>query len=143
MKGDHQSFELDTDLARIQFQAVHSWLTETYWSPGISLGKVIKAAENSSMVVGCYLSETQVGYVRIVSDKTTFAWVCDVFVHLDHRGKGIARAMLAFAMSEPDHQDLRRWLLATKDAHGVYQQLGFEAIKVPSRWMIFGSNPPE
>lgn len=143
MKGEHRGYELDTDLARIQFQTVHSWLTQTYWSPGVDLETVIRAAENSSIVVGAYTSETQVGYLRIISDRTSFAWVCDVFVHPDHRGQAVARAMLGFAMAEPEHQGLRRWVLATKDAHGVYEHLGFEPVRAPSRWMVYGSNPPD
>lgn len=143
MREEHRGYELDTDLARIQFHTVHSWLTQTYWSPGVNLEKVIRAAENSSIVVGAYTPDSQVGYLRIVSDRTSFAWVCDVFVHPDHRGQAIARAMLSFAMSDQDHQGLRRWLLATKDAHGVYAHLGFESIRAPSRWMVRGSNPPD
>ena len=139
----HKDYELDSDLSRIQFERVHPWLTTTYWSPGISMEKVIRAAQNSSMVVGAFFEGVQVAYLRVVSDRTTFAWVCDVYVDETHRGNGLAKTMLSHAMEDPDHQNLRRWLLATKDAHRVYDKLGFEAIKVPSRWMVCGSNPSE
>jgi GNAT superfamily N-acetyltransferase len=135
-------FELDTELDRVQFTRVHQWLEATYWSPGITLDKVIRAAENSSLVVSAYECELQVGYVRIVSDRATFAWICDVYVDQERRGKGIAKAMITLALEHPDHQGLRRWLLATKDAHHLYQTCGFELLPSPERWMVRGLNPP-
>ena len=134
-------YELDEKLSRMQFDRLHSWLTTTYWSPGVTFEQVVRAAKNSSLVVGAYYENLQVGYVRVVSDRTTFAWLCDVFVDEAHRGKGLARAMVAHALENPEHSGLRRWLLATKDAHGVYEKLGFEPIRAPARWMVMGSNP--
>jgi GNAT superfamily N-acetyltransferase len=134
-------YELDTAIERVQFARVHGWLTESYWSPGISFERVVHAAEGSSLVVSAYRGNEQVGYLRVVSDRTTFAWVCDVIVDEAHRGKGLARAMLNFALEHPDHQGLRRWILATKDAHGVYAACGFEPLKAPERWMLRGGNP--
>lgn len=130
------AFEIRSGIAGVDFETVHSWLKSSYWSPGISRDRVERAAQNSSMVIGAYIEEQQAGYCRIVSDRTTFAWVCDVWVSEAHRGQGIARAMIAFAMADPEHQGLRRWLLATKDAHGVYQALGFEPLPEPARWMV-------
>jgi len=78
--------------------------------------------------------------MRIVSDRATFAWLCDVFVDPEYRGRGIARAMVAFALQHPDHQGLRQFLLATSDAHGVYASLGFNPITSPERWMQY--RPP-
>jgi GNAT superfamily N-acetyltransferase len=118
------------------FERVHGWLTTTYWSPGISRDRVERAAHHSSLVVNAYEGEQQVGYCRIVSDRTTFAWVCDVFVDETARGKGLARRMVSAAMADPEHQGLRRWLLATLDAHGVYAGIGFEPLPEPERWMI-------
>ncbi len=128
---------LDDELARIDFARVHAWLASAYWSPGISREKVERAAQNSSLVVGAYRDSLQVGYLRVVSDKTSFAWICDVYVDEAHRGLGIARAMVRFALAHPDHQGLRRWLLATRDAHGVYGSAGFEPLPEPQRWMIY------
>jgi GNAT superfamily N-acetyltransferase len=129
-------YELDDDLGRVDFDTVHSWLTNTYWSPGISREKVVRAAQNTSLVVSAYHGDTQVAYMRLISDKTTFAWVSDVFVDVAHRGKGLATAMMQFALDHPDYQGLRRWVLATKDAHNVYSKVGFELIPNPERWMI-------
>jgi len=134
-------YELDTDLSRVQFDRVHTWLTTAYWSPGVPFERVVKAAEFSSIVVSVYHDNCQVGYLRVISDRTTFGWICDVYVDEAHRGRGIAKAMVKFALEHPEHQGMRRWVLATKDAHGVYGECGFEPLKAPSRWMLFGANP--
>ncbi len=135
MQTPHNDYTLDDSSHRIDFAQVHAWLATTYWSPNISRQLVEKAAANSSLVIGCYLNDTQVGFARVVSDRATFAWLCDVYVAESHRGKGIAKAMVAFALNHPDHQNLRRWLLATQDAHGVYASLGFQPLPNPERWM--------
>jgi GNAT superfamily N-acetyltransferase len=137
MKQLYQQYEIDDDLSRVDFAQVHGWLATTYWSPGISREKVERAARYSSLVVGVYHQQVQVAYLRVVSDQTTFAWICDVFVDDAHRGQGLARRMVRFALEHPDHQGLRRWLLATKDAHGVYAKAGFEALPSPERWMAY------
>lgn len=133
---DLLDYAIDDSLDRVDFARVHGWITTTYWSPGVGREKVERAARNSSLVVGAYNGGTQVGYLRVVSDRATFAWICDVFVDEAHRGRGIARAMVRFALEHPDHQGLRRWLLATQDAHGVYSQCGFIPLPAPDRWMI-------
>lgn len=82
------------------------------------------------------ITHLQVGYLRVVSDKATFAWICDVFVHPEHRGKGIAKALVRRALEDPGHQGLRRWVLATKDAHAIYAACGFEPLPEPERWLV-------
>lgn len=132
----HGDVEIDDSLLRIDLQLVRTWLADSYWSPGISQQVVDRAARNSAMVIGAYLAGRQVGFTRVVSDKTTFAYLCDVIVDSDHRGNGIGRAMVRFALDHPDFQVLRKWILATRDAHGVYQSVGFEPLDHPERWMI-------
>lgn len=134
-------YEIDEDRERLDFERVHGWLTTTYWSPGIFREKVERAARGSSLVVGAYRDGEQVGYLRIISDRATFAWVCDVFVDEAHRGRGLARAMVQYALNHPEHQGLRRWVLATLDAHGVYREVGFEPLPSPERWMIYAPQP--
>ena len=134
--------EIRTGVDAMDFPRVHGWLTTTYWSPGIALEKVERAAGHSALVIGAFEDGVQVGYVRVVSDQTTFAWVCDVFVDEAFRGRGIARAMVAFAMADENLQGLRRWVLATTDAHGVYAALGFQPIPNPERWMAWLGNVP-
>lgn len=131
------TFTIRTGLDGVDFDLVHSWLTTSYWSPGVTRERCERAARGSSLVVSATDGEgCQIGYCRIVSDKATFAWVCDVWVAEAARGQGVARAMVARAMEDQDHQGLRRWVLATKDAHGVYAALGFEPLPMPERWMV-------
>ena len=87
-----KDYQIDSSFERLDFQTIHKWLASTYWSPDIAMEKVLRAAKNSSMVVGVYLNEVQVGYMRVVSDKSSFAYIGDVFVAEEHRGKGIAKA---------------------------------------------------
>ncbi|MEA2552996.1 MAG: hypothetical protein QOJ65_1172 [Fimbriimonadaceae bacterium] len=130
--------EISGDISSVDFERVHSWLTTAYWSPGVSLEMVERAARNSSSVLGAYLDGEQVGYCRIVSDKTTFAWLCDVYVDETARGQGVAQKMVQFALDLPDYQELRRWLLATMDAQSLYERMGFEPLQNAERWMVRG-----
>jgi GNAT superfamily N-acetyltransferase len=141
VKQVHNGYEIDEDRSRLNFERIHQWLTNTYWSPGVSRELCEKAAQGSSLVLGAYKDCEQVGYLRVVSDKATFAWICDVYVDEAHRGKGLARAMVRFAQQHPEHQGLRRWVLATRDAHGVYQAVGFDPLATPDRWMIYAPQP--
>jgi GNAT superfamily N-acetyltransferase len=145
MKRNHSEYEITDDRSRLDFVRVHSWLTESYWSPGISRQKVEQAATHSPVVVSAYRREVlgiqQVGYCRVVSDRTRFAWLADVFVDPDHRGRGLAQAIVQFALNHPDLADVHHWLLGTKDAHGVYAKLGFKGLEEPHRLMQF-KRPP-
>jgi GNAT superfamily N-acetyltransferase len=136
MTGKHGAYELNDDLDRVDFERVHAWLATSYWTPGIARERVERAANNSTRVISAYLDGIQVAYMRVISDKTTFGWVCDVWVDEEHRGKGLAKAMVRWAIEHPDYVGLRRWILATKDAHSVYAECGFEPLPEPQRWMI-------
>ncbi len=138
MLTTRNGYEIDDDRERTDFARVHRWLTNAYWSPGVSRELVERSALHSSLVVGAYDGAEQVGYLRVVSDRATFAWIADVFVDSAHRGRGVAHAMLRFALAHPEHQGLRRWLLATRDAQGLYQALGFEPLAAPHRWLTLG-----
>lgn len=131
----HGDYLIQEGVEVVDFPKVWSMLTETYWSPGIPIERVQRAAENSSLVVGAFHEGEQVAYLRVVSDRTTFAWICDVIVGEAHRGKGLATAMTQYAIEHPEHQGLRRWILATRDAHPVYRKCGFTEITNPERWM--------
>ncbi len=129
-------YEIDDSLERIDFSVLEKWLSETWWSPGIGREEIIRGANKSTIVVGCYGENGQVGYLRVVSDKTRFAYFMDVFVDERHRRKGIASAMMQFVMNHPDFKYVYQWLLATKDAHGVYEKLGFRPLPNPGSWMM-------
>jgi len=96
--------------------------------------QTLTAIENS-LCFGIYRGRDQVGFARVVSDKATFAYIGDVFVSAEHRGKGLSKWLMETIVAQPDLQDLRRWLLATADAHGLYQKFDFDSLKHPERWM--------
>jgi GNAT superfamily N-acetyltransferase len=118
----------------LQHDSVYSWLRGCYWCAGIRRDVFDRAFANS-LVVGAYHDrQNQLGVARVVTDEATFAWLCDVFVVEPHRGKGIARAMVKELLADPRLQTLRRWCLATRDAHQVYLPLGFGPVEA-GRWM--------
>ena len=134
-------YTLSFDPSRIQLDRVHAWLRASYWSPDIRRDVVERALANS-IVVGVYLAAAggpnapvQVGVARAVTDRASFAWICDVYVDEAHRARGIARRMVRALLDHPDLLTLRRFLLATRDAHAVYGALGFNPLAQPDRWM--------
>ncbi|MBV9851341.1 MAG: GNAT family N-acetyltransferase [Armatimonadetes bacterium] len=133
----HGEYELDDARDRFDVERVYDWLATTYWSLNLTPGVLRRAVNGSSLVVGAYRGREQVGCLRVVSDRATFAWIADVFVTEAHRGRGLARAMVRFAFHHPEHQGLRRWMLATHDAHGVYRSLGFTPLPDPDQMMIY------
>jgi GNAT superfamily N-acetyltransferase len=130
-------YEISSDIGRIHWQRVQEWLASSYWTPGISLERVKRAGENSALLLGAYKNGEQVGYLRVISDRTRFAYLCDVWVEEQHRGKGLARRMVQTALEHPDFATVN-WLLATVDAHRVYAKLGFTPLRNPERWMSKG-----
>jgi GNAT superfamily N-acetyltransferase len=113
---------------------LHPLLTASYWSPGIPRETVARACANSL----CAMARQDgvlVGFARLVTDRATFAWLCDVIVAPTHRGQGLGRSLVAALQAHPEAQGLRRWLLATRDAHGVYAPLGFVPLAAPDRMM--------
>jgi GNAT superfamily N-acetyltransferase len=141
MSAEAPAYQISTDFARIDWPRVHGWLSSSYWTPGISLERIKHGAENSSLVLGAYLSSEQVGFLRVVSDKSRFAYLCDVWVDENHRGHGVGRKMVQFALDHPDYTTCK-WLLATLDAHGVYAKLGFTPLPDPERWMSKARSGP-
>ena len=128
------NFTISTDPARLDLDAITEMLTRAYWAQGRTRDMVARYVQHS-LVFGIYDGTRQIGLARIVSDYTTFAWLCDVFIHEDYRGHGLGKWLMQTIHSHPDLQGLRRWLLATRDAHGLYQQFGWEPLDHPERWM--------
>jgi GNAT superfamily N-acetyltransferase len=122
--------------------AIHVVLTSTYWSPGIPRDVVARACANSVCAIARDEGGALIGFARVVTDRATFAWLCDVFVAPAHSGKGVARKLVSALKAEPDLQNLRRWLLASKDAHGVYAPLGFTPLAAPARFMEIRNRAP-
>jgi len=129
-------YEIDDSFDRLNFDTLEKWLSKTYWSPGIKKDDILRGARNSSIVVGCYAGNEQVGFLRVISDKLRFAYILDVYVEENHRRKGIAQAMVRFVLDHPDYNGIQMWLLATKDAHGVYSKAGFKPLPNPEVWMV-------
>jgi GNAT superfamily N-acetyltransferase len=130
-----ENFEISTDKRRLDIETIHRFLTEeSYWAATRTLGQTRTAVENS-LCFGVYLNARQVGFARVVSDFATFAYLGDVFVVEEFRGQGLSKRLMESIVAHPDLQGLRRWLLATRDAHGLYEQFEFTALKFPERWM--------
>jgi len=127
-------FECSFDTSRLDVEAIHAFLASTYWSPGIPRQTVERAIANS-LCIGGYIDGRQVAFARMVTDRATFAYLADVFVVPLHRGKGLSRLLLEALMSHPDVQGLRRMLLVTRDAHGLYAKFDFNALAAPDRFM--------
>ena len=126
--------EISTDLDRLDPEMIHRFLSEqSYWARGRSR-EVMQRAFDNSICFGAYLGDQQVGFARVVTDRATFAWLADVFVLDEFRGRGYGKALVGAVLEHPDLQGLRRWLLATKDAHGLYAQYGFVPVP-PDRFM--------
>jgi GNAT superfamily N-acetyltransferase len=121
-----QGYEISTDPARLDVTAMHAYLARSYWSPDIPRETVERGARNS-LCFGVYetASGAQVGLARVVTDHATFAYLCDVYVLEEHRGRGLSKALMHAVMTHPALVDARRAMLATRDAHGLYRQFGF------------------
>jgi GNAT superfamily N-acetyltransferase len=120
-----RGYELSTDPGRLDIDAIHAYLTRSYWSPGIPRDVVGRAIRHS-LCVGAYApGGAQVGFTRVVTDHATFAYLCDVYVLEEHRGHGLGKQMMRAVMSLPALTGARRVMLATRDAHGLYRQSGF------------------
>ena len=130
-----ENFAISTDKDRLDIEAIHRFLNEeSYWAATRTLEQTKTAIQNS-LCFGVYLDGRQVGFARVVSDFATFAYLGDVFVLEEFRGRGLSKRLMETIVSHPTLQGLRRWLLATRDAHGLYEQFEFAALKFPERWM--------
>ena len=130
--------EISTDTERLDIDLIHRFLSEeSYWASGIPQDLVERSIENS-LCFGAYDGRRQVGFARVVTDYATFGYVADVFVVPSHRGRGIGKELMEAIKSHPDLQRLRRWLLRTRDAHGLYAAFGFRELETPERYMEIG-----
>lgn len=126
---------ISTDRSKLDVDAIHNFLsTQSYWCQNIPFEKVKKSIDNS-LNFGLYYKDQQIGFARIVSDFSTMAYLGDVYVIPEHRGKGLSKWMMQVIMSHPELQGLRRWMLLTADAHGLYKQFGWKEIANPDRYM--------
>lgn len=131
--------EISTDRARLNVELIHEFLRTSYWAADIPREVVERSIENS-LCFGAYRGERQVGFARVITDYATFGYVGDVFVLPEERGRGVAKAMMAALRAHPHLQGLRRLLLASKDAHGLYAQFGFEPL-AKADWFMSMHDP--
>jgi len=130
-----EEFFISTDKALLDASRIHAFLSQSYWAKGISRDLVERSIQHS-LCFGVYtLSREQVGFARVISDFTTFAYLCDVYIEPEYRGRGLSKLLMSTILSHPDLQGLRRFFLGTRDAHGLYRQFGFEVSTMPERWM--------
>ena len=135
-------YSINTDKSKMDIDFIHGFLTRSYWAEGITKEIVMKSI-NGALCFGVFhgsppslaTADRQVGFARMVTDEATFAYLADVFIIEDHRGKGLSKWLMETILSYPGLQGLRRMLLATRDAHGLYTQFGFTPLTNPERWM--------
>jgi GNAT superfamily N-acetyltransferase len=134
MTVSKDDFSISTDKNKLDIDFIQAFLARTYWAEGIPKEVVIKSI-NGSLSFGLYHLEKQIGFARIITDAATFAYLADVFIIEEFRGRGLSKWLVEVILSQPELHGLRRILLATKDAHGLYAQFGFTGLAIPERWM--------
>lgn len=127
-------YEISCDKERLDVDAIHTFLEQSYWSAGVPRTIVQKAISNS-LCFGVYQADRQVGFARVVTDRATFAYMADVYILEPHRGRGLGKRLVEFIIAHQDLQGLRRFMLVTRDAHGLYAHFGFGPVATPERLM--------
>ena len=128
------NIQISTDKSLLDINVIFNFLSQSYWAKGRSVSLIKKSIENS-LCFGVYTNKKQIGFARVVTDYATFAYLADVFILEGERGKGFARKLIETIMRFPELKNVRRWMLATKDAHNLYSQFGFHKLKNPERFM--------
>jgi len=127
-------FVISTNPARLDLEVIFGYLSSSYWAANRPKEVVARSLKHS-LCFGVYEGERQVGFTRVITDYATYAYLCDVFVLEEYRGKGLGKWLISVVTEHPELQGLRRWSLATRDAHGLYSKVGFTELKAPERWM--------
>ncbi len=127
-------YSISTDRSRLDLDAIHAFLARSYWSAGVPR-RVVETSIANSLCFGLFHGESQVGFARVVTDRATFAYLADVYVLEEHRGRGLAKWLVKTVLEHEDLQGLRRFMLATRDAHELYRRFGFKALSTPARMM--------
>jgi GNAT superfamily N-acetyltransferase len=134
MYYENNGFSISTDPARLNVDYIHQFLSQTYWAENIPVSIVRKSIEGA-ICFGVYEGSKQIGFARVITDKATFAYLGDVFIDSAYRGLGLSKWLMEVIIAHPDLQGLRRFMLATRDAHGLYSQFGFTVITNGQNWM--------
>ena len=134
MNWTRENFTISDEPERLQLEAILEYLAQAYWSNQRPRAVIEKSLKHS-LCFGVYEFETQIGFARVISDHATFAYLADVFILESHQGHELGKWLVQTILEHPDLQGLRRWMLATRDAHGLYAQFGFSALENPDRYM--------
>jgi GNAT superfamily N-acetyltransferase len=127
-------YSISTEQEALDVDAIHAFLTRSFWAQGISRELVAKSIANS-LCFGVFDDASQIGFARVVTDRATYAYLCDVYVLESHRGRGLGKWLIEVVMAHPDLQGLRRFQLVTRDAHSLYARHGFAVVTQPERYM--------
>ena len=142
LETHRDNFTISTDPARLDMDAIVDMLKRAYWAVGRPRERTERAVRNS-LVFGVYNGEKQIGLARVVTDFSIFAYLCDVFIHEDYRAHGLGKWLIQTIMEHPELREMRRWVLVTNDAHGLYKQFGFASLEDPEHWMQSFTRFPE
>ncbi len=141
---EDEKFAIRDGFDAMDFDVVAAMMTSAYWSRGIGRDEVEKGARHSALVVGAFApDDMQVAYSRVISDRTRFAYILDVFVDEGSRQRGIARQMIRHILDHSDFRDVYQWLLVTRSAHGLYAKEGFRPLEFPDRWLSIITPRPD
>ena len=135
-------YAISTDPAKQDVDAIYAYLSRSYWAAGRPR-EVVAASLQQSLCFGLYHQSKQVGLVRVITDYATFAYLCDVFVVEEHQRQGLGKWLMGCVKAHPALQAIRRWLLVTRDADGLYAQFGFTLLEKPDRWMEISKPSPD
>jgi GNAT superfamily N-acetyltransferase len=134
MQFHREDFYITTDKSKVDVEYVHQFLGKTYWAKNIPV-ETVRRCINGSICFSVFHSDKQVGFARVVTDEATFAYLADVFIDENYRGRGLSRWLMEVIMDHPSLQGLRRFMLGTRDAHGLYEKFGFKRIESVEPWM--------
>ena len=127
--------QISTDKKRLDIEVIHEFLSkDSYWAKGRDI-EIVKRSIENSLCFGVYNDDKQIGFARVVTDYAVFAWILDVFILVDYRGKGYGKMLMNAIMTHNKLQNLQRWGLGTEDAHGLYEQFGFRPLRKPGNIM--------
>lgn len=140
MEWKQDNYIISDDDAILNIDTICDFLSQAYWAKKRPRDLIERSLQHS-LNFGLYDCKQQIGFARVVTDYSTFAYLCDVFIHEDYRGRALGKWMMECILSHPELQGLKRWCLLTKDAHGLYKQFGFRELEDPSKWMeLFNPN---
>jgi len=128
------NYLISTDNSKLDIKVIQDYLSNSYWAKNRTL-KTTKISIKNSLCFGVYFKNSQIGFARLITDYATFAYLADVFILEEHRNKGLSKWLMEVILNYGEVQNLRRWFLATRDAHGLYEKFGFTNLKEPEKIM--------